>query len=401
MQSPNSDFSPVKAEERILVLDALRGFALLGVILINLWSFSGYSWLSPDQKQELPTYWIDQWVDILLSVLINTKFITLFSILFGVGFAIQLDRAKAKGIAFKAYFLKRMLLLLLIGCFHAYLFWFGDILRHYALSGIMLLFVIHWSDKWILWLGLFFAVILTALLFILNGLLFSASSPPVGELSLPQQILQVFGTGNYFEVLKLNWIIDPFNNFLKDAPITFAATIGKFLLGYWMGRIGLFVQPQRFQSLLSKWLWWGISFGVLGSVAFWALNNGHLELNSPWLLWMPFAIAAALVLHSLFYLSFFVYLFNTIKGRSLLQIFIPVGKMALTNYFVQSLIGLFLFYGFLPGFHWFGKVGAFYLLLLGLLIFTFQIIWSTWWLKINQQGPIEWLWRKMAYNNLN
>src|SRR5215218_8001085 len=163
-------FSPVLKEERIQVLDILRGFASLGILLVNIHAFADTGWLTPEQERALPTHSIDRIVQTVIDIFVDTKFITIFSVLFGVGFAIQLERAKAAGVPFKSYFARRMVILLLFACLHAYVFWFGDIIRDYVLAGFFLLLVTSWSQKAVLRLALFFAVFLTASVFILNSI---------------------------------------------------------------------------------------------------------------------------------------------------------------------------------------------------------------------------------------
>ena len=215
-------------------MDALRGLALLGIITANLGSFSGYTYLSPEARQALPTFALDRVVDPLLHIFIDSKFSTIFSMLFGVGFALQLEKARAKGVVFRPYFAKRMLLLLTLACLHAYLLWFGDIIRFYALAGLSLLLVAHWTEKKLLLAGLVLTVVLTPVIFILNEVVLY--HPPIpGDLSL-QGILNAFRHGTHGQVLAANWQLDEVRNFWQRAPLTIASTTGKVLIGFWMGK---------------------------------------------------------------------------------------------------------------------------------------------------------------------
>jgi uncharacterized protein len=392
---PVASFAPVAGTDRIALLDGLRGLALLGIITANLWSFSGYAYLSPAGKQALPTFGLDQWLDPLLHILIDSKFSTIFSMLFGVGFALQLRRAEAKQVAFRSYFAKRMLLLFTVAGLHAYLLWFGDILRFYALAGLALLLVVHWTEKKLLISGLVLTVFITPVIFILNEAVMD-HPPAAGALSL-QGLLDTFQNGTYRQVLAANWQLDDIRNFQEGALLTIASTTGKVLIGFWMGRKGVFNQPQQFAGLLRQWFWLGLLLGIPASIGYWAVTTGHLKLDSLWLLWLPFAVAGGMVLQSLFYISAFIKAFAHSQGRSWLQIFVPVGKMSLTSYLMQTVICLFLFYGYLPGSHLMGGVGAASLLLLGIVIFALQVVFCHWWLQAHQQGPVEWLWRRLAY----
>lgn len=391
-------FAPSSGKERIALMDGLRGLALLGIITANLASFSGYAYLSLEARQVLPSFALDRLIDPLLHVFIDSKFSTIFSMLFGVGFALQLEKALAKGVVFRPYFAKRTLLLLTLACLHAYLLWFGDILRFYALAGLSLLLVAHWPEKKLLRAGLVLTVILTPIIFILNESVLSHPSTQ-GDLSF-QGILSAFRHGTYGQVLAANWQLDEVRNFWQGAPQTIASTTGKVLIGFWMGRKGIFRHPEKHRPLLRRWFWAGLLLGLPSSVAYWAVKTGHLNLDSLWLLWLPFAVAGGMILQSLFYISSFVQAWGRGQGFSLLKIFVPVGKMALTNYLLQTVVGLFLFYGYLPGPHLMGQVGSASLLLLGVLIFALQVFFSHWWLRSYQQGPVEWLWRRLAYAGL-
>jgi uncharacterized protein len=319
--------------------------------------------------------------------------------LFGVGFALQLQRAQAKEVNFRRYFAKRMLFLLTLACLHAYLLWFGDIIRFYALAGLMLLLVLHWSDKKLLLSGLLLAVIVTPVLFILNQVVFD-HPPAAGDLSI-QAILDTFRNGTYRQVLAANWQLDEIRNFWEGALLTISSTLGKVLIGFWIGRKGIFNQPQKYKGLLKGWFFLGLLLGIPSSIAYWAVKTGHLNLDSLWLMWLPFAVAGGMILHSLFYVSAFIQAFAYRQGFSLLQIFVPVGKMSLTSYLMHTIVCVFLFYGYLPGFHLMGKVGSASLLLLGIVIFALQVVFSHWWLQSHKQGPVEWIWRRLAYASQN
>jgi uncharacterized protein len=392
--APPPGFGPVRSIDRIQVLDALRGLCLIGIVTANLWNFSGYAFLPEPQAAQLFTSALDRLFYAGLHVLIDSKFSTIFSILFGVGFSIQLARADQKP-GFTGYFAKRMLLLLAIGCLHAYVFWHGDIIRYYATAGLLLLLVRHWSDRSLLIAAVLLIAVLTPIIFILNEVF----AVPAADGLTGAQILAAFATGTYPDVFRMNWRLDDMRNYRDALPLTVVSTTGKVMLGYWMGRIGLFTNPQGHRPLLKRWFWGGVLVGIPSSAGYWAVKAGTLSLT-PALVWLPFVIAGGMVLQSLFYISAFVQVFQQPRWSQVLRLFIPVGKMALTNYLTQTLIGLFLFYGYLPGPRLMGQVGPANLLLLGITIYALQVVFSHWWLRTHEQGPVEWLWRKLSYRNL-
>src|ERR1043165_9682017 len=163
-------FQPVQRSERVRVVDGLRGLALVAILFANV-PFAGNTDLIYQARSfVVGNHGTDKLLEGIFHLLIDKKFVAIFSILFGFGFYVQLKRAEERGIAFRKYFLIRMLLLLIIACIHAYFLWFGDIIRDYAICGMLVLLVYKWSPKKILITGLLFAVLGTAIVFILNGI---------------------------------------------------------------------------------------------------------------------------------------------------------------------------------------------------------------------------------------
>jgi uncharacterized protein len=297
-------------------------------------------------------------------------------------------------VSFGKFYLGRMAVLFLLGCGHAYLLWFGDIVRHYALLGIALLAVGRLSTRAIFGLACVCIGILTPLVFILNGVLAIETSPgQVDGLPLAAFVFQTFTQGSYPQILRANWIIDPLHNFAQDMPLALVSMFGKMLLGVWLARIGFFRNPAAHESLLRQWLWWGGTAGVLGSVAFWAIRKGWLLVEEPWMLPLVFLVSACLVLHSLFYVALFVKLYAGKPGAVLLRFLVPVGRMALSNYFGQTLLAFGLFYG--TGLV--GKVGPAGLLGWAVVLFAVQVLLSRWWMSRYAFGPVEWVWRLLSY----
>ncbi|MGH8026406.1 MAG: DUF418 domain-containing protein, partial [Pseudoxanthomonas sp.] len=156
--------SPSAEGERLELIDALRGFALAGVLLVNLGSFTLYAFLDEGARTALPTAGFDRVADAIKSLLVDEKAITLFSMLFGLGFALQLQRAEAQGSTGLRLYLRRIGVLLLFGVVHSYLFWWGDILLIYALMGLLLVLCRKLSSRGLLVLGLSVALLLPALI---------------------------------------------------------------------------------------------------------------------------------------------------------------------------------------------------------------------------------------------
>ena len=135
--------------------------------------------------------------------------------------------------------------------------------------------------------------------------------------------------------------------------------------------------------------------GLPASYTFWMITSGRLELD-PSLLWLPFAIITGLLLQSLFYISAFIQLFQYASMRKFLGLFAPVGKMALTNYLLQTLFYLLVFFHWTNGLNIYGKLSQPATYAIALLLYGIQVAISHWWLATHQQGPVEWLWRRMV-----
>ena len=154
-----NSLSPVKPSERYVILDALRGFALIGIILANYPEFSLYTFKTAEEAAAMPTAGIDRVVKFLQYVLVDGKFYTLFSLLFGIGFSIIISHAQAKGVAGFRLFYRRMAVLMLIGFVHLMFIWSGDILMLYALMGMALPLFRHMGDKALLRWAAFFLLL--------------------------------------------------------------------------------------------------------------------------------------------------------------------------------------------------------------------------------------------------
>lgn len=377
-------FQPTNNSNRIEVVDALRGFALLGVLFANI-PFGG-------DPPIVSVY--DETIHFLYNFLISKKFITIFSMLFGFGFFIQFSRAKEKVINFNGYFLKRMGLLFLIGCIHSFVLWNGDIIMSYAFGGVFLLLLRNWSVKKLILLAIVFNVILTGATFIGNSALgwavYDYDFAIVTDLAL---------TNSYLEYLKMNWITSPWVNFLNDMPLTLFFTFGNMLIGMILGKIGFFNAENGLKRLKKWFVILGVILGIPASYYFHLVMTGKLELDLP-LLWVPFAIIVGMLFQSLAYITLFAELYRVGIIRKILSGFKYVGKTALTNYLSQSVFYLIVIYHCTNLFQLFGKLSEPETYLLATLFFILQSFTSYFWLKTWSQGPMEYLWKKMSYSTI-
>jgi uncharacterized protein len=168
---------PVSADDRIELLDVLRGFALSGVLLANMTWFTGTTFMPPELVAERPLAFIDGILEYGLRLLVRDKFITIFAFLFGLGFAMQLIRAQERGTRVERVYVRRMFALLAIGVAHGMLLWEGDILVFYALMGFALMLFRNASDRMLLRTG--FGLVIATPLIVTGGLVqLPPLSPP-------------------------------------------------------------------------------------------------------------------------------------------------------------------------------------------------------------------------------
>jgi len=374
-------FVPTHKQERISSVDALRGFALFGILLANI-PYGGDYGITPEDGKLVVWFF---------NLILSNKFISIFSMLFGFGFYIQLTRAAEKKIDFRRYFIIRMVLLFVIGSLHGYLLWNGDIIRTYALGGMFLLLVHRWPLRRLVVLAVVFNVFLTGIIFIGND----ALGWRVYDYDYALAV-EHYRTPSYLRYLQINFIMDPWNNFLKDMPLTLSFTFGNMLLGLILAKIDFFRMKETLSKLYRILILLGATVGIASSFIYALLMMGKLELD--WnMIWLPFVLAAGLILQSLFYVSLFLKLYERKRIRRFLRVFDPVGKTALSNYILQTLFFLFFFFHLKYTIKLIGSLNNFQTVLVGTLLFALQVFLSNLWLRRHQQGPIEYLWKKISY----
>jgi len=390
--APTPDITPLLQTERHEFLDALRGFALLGIILANMISLSLYLYLPEEAKARLTTAPVDKGLDFLELVFIEAKFYTIFSVLFGIGFSILLTRTEAKGIRFSGFFLRRMFFLLLIGALHAVLFWHNDILMAYALCGALLLPFVRASDG---------AILLASAVALLSPFVIKCfGGLPPDLLTAPRDWLfarfgftlsgrvATWSEGSWGDIGLLNFSAS-FGQL--DYLVTSGMLLkifGCFLIGFCLGRSAVHARLDGLAPALRRVAVGGLVLGL-------PLNAVYARtFESESLLHEGVAAIGVLPL-SAGYVSLLALLWLRGGGRRLLGAFIPVGRMALTNYVAQSAMCMFIFRGVGLGLG--GDVGPAVYLPIGLAIYALQVALSRLWLRQFQFGPLEWLWRTLTY----
>jgi uncharacterized protein len=401
---PTTAVGPVSTVERIQVIDILRGFALFGILLVNM-AFFKSSW-GPEQinvnaEQSL----LDRGATLLINLLAEGKFFTLFSFLFGLGFAIQMLRAQDKGVRFVPRFLRRLLVLLLIGLIHMLLIWYGDILVSYALIGFLLILFRNRSPRALLiWAAVLLLpqTLLTAagisLIEIARTTPEAAAAIAPAETEMLSQLttthaqdIAVYGGGSYPAIVAYRLASLPFT--LIGSLVSAPTILAMFLLGLYVGKRGIVRDVMAHEAFLRRVRLWGLLLGLIVSGGVILLQQQLSLFSTFYTQFLNIALAGPLL--SMGYAATIVLLAQQETWRTRLAPLAATGRMALTNYLLQSLIFTTIFYGYGLGF--FGQVGAATGLLLTIVIYALQIPLSAWWLRRFQFGPIEWLWRSLTY----
>jgi uncharacterized protein len=392
------DLAPIARAERLDHVDAIRGLALFGVLLVNLYTHAELV-LTEASVAAMPTAAIDPLFGFVIEVLWEGKAQALFSMLFGFGFALQMQRLSARGADATAVYLRRLGILLVLGFAHLFLVFIGDILHLYALMGFALLLARPLSDRVLLWAGL----ALSILAWPVFHLWLAASAPPGGDPPLEQVwaqgvvIRDALFRGNDYPAFVAEAWRGNFAEYLATPMFaTFCAYVfGRFLLGYWVARRGFLTDPDAHAALLSRLrpqlLWGGLAMSLAARSL---ISAGDAVPSAAEPLVSVLDEASKLVLAA-GYALWIVHLVRAGLSERLTRGLGAVGRMALTNYLAHSLVYLFVLYGF--GLGLLPYTGALVSLALALGVFALQIALSRWWLARRRFGPAEYLWRWATY----
>ncbi len=376
---------------RIADVDALRGFALLGILQVNIMAFASVFYGLPTGEPE-QSFGFNDLVHVFISTIFEMKFYLLFSFLFGYSVTLQMQSAVRAREAFVPRFLRRQAGLWVIGLLHAVLLFHGDILSTYAILGVVLLLWRNSADRTLLKSAIWL-ISITAILWASLGVL----QWMVGEVQDPAQDLLnaqyaytayngSFGSVimQHINELKLMWLI----LLLIQAPCALAM----FLLGFLAGKHQFLAQPDQYRPYLKQAIKAGLFIGLPAS-----LITALTALFSTGTYWEIFGLALSLVTAPFLtfgIIALMLKFFGTERGLFWRDALAPAGRMALSNYLLQSLICGFIFYGY--GLALIDQTTAIGNVLIGLLIFAFQLFFSHWWMKHYYYGPLEWLLRALT-----
>ncbi len=375
---------------RLYVVDALRGFAIVSIMLLhNLEHFDFYY---------APSYFpvwlktLDKGIWDSLFFIFAGKSYAIFALLFGLTFFIQSNNQENRGKDFRARFAWRLLLLLGFGIINS-AFYQGDILTIYAIIGFGLIPVAKLSNKVVLGIAIFLMLQPYEWINLVSGLL-----DPTKEMQNPiswayfGRMVDYIPKSSFIDTLTgnlANGRIAVFNWSWENGRVF--QTLSLFMLGMLAGRKYLFkVSPENKQFWVKVLVYAAIAFIPLyiikNGVGTWfdseAIRRPLLTIVTSW---TNFAFMLVLV-------SGFVLLFQIQSFYRILNVFSPIGRMSLSNYIIQSMLGAFIYYGFGLGLYQY--TGATYCLLIGITLAILQGMFSSWWMRRHRQGPLERIWHK-------
>ena len=400
MSSPSAG-RPAPTAERIQSLDVLRGFAVLGILIVNIQGFARVfsAYMNPPSAGGFEG--AEVWLWSVVYLFADTKFISIFSMLFGAGMAMMSDRLAARGVAGTGLHYRRQFWLLVIGLAHAYLIWHGDILVAYALCGFILYPLRNLSPRRLLWIG-GCAVAFLVPLWGLTGL--SVPAWPAEDLAVaaaewspPPEArdaeIAAF-RGTWTEQLRVRAPVALTVQTTAFLGLFLWRAGGLMLVGMALYRLGV-LAASRSDVFYRRMAVIGLATGLPLAAAGVAYKLHH-----------EFAFEKAMFQGALFnyagsvgvFLGYVALVMLAVKSGwfpGLQRRLAATGRMALTNYIAQSVICSLIFYG--HGLGMFERVGAPGRLGIVVGIWVAQLLWSPWWLARFRFGPLEWFWRSLSY----
>jgi uncharacterized protein len=389
----------------MVVLDALRGLALFGILVINMRLFSGWIYMPESLRVGLTSplgeavWFAEDWFAL-------HKFYSLFSLLFGIGFAIQLTRAEQREVAFAPIYFRRMLVLFLFGVAHLLVLYPWDILHLYALCGLVLL-ALRRLDRSALVLGALLIVVppvIGRVLIVESG---GALDPQVAFAAWGERVMSASG----YDVGRASWHVSAEGSWAdlvhrnlanwvyRTGDILergfFFQVLGTFLLGLWAGRRlmeGRLLDEPRF---LGRILCWGLAIGLPLNLLLASMIDGGVRPYTSDQIRLEILRAFGVAPLACAYAAGFALLWRFGPMRRLLGVLVPSGRAALTNYVGQSLLAILLFYG--VGFGLAGTLGPAGWTLAAAGVFAVQAALSALWLRVFRYGPLESVWRRLTY----
>lgn len=378
---------------RVVLVDFLRGFALMGIVLIHC--VEHFDFFAKPETNFLFSAQTDDWVINTVFLLISGKAYSIFALMFGFSFFIQMNRQENKGVDFRGRFLWRLTLLLTMGFIHSLLYK-GDILHIYALIGFVLVALYKVNTKILVTLSILLALQIPLCINLFQSLV----NPDYQYIKtigagLFMEGNNTFANGSFWDVVQFNfwkgrldvWGWTYYNG-------RYLQLLALFIMGLVIGRLKYFENIATYRQkalkllglavlliiglILTKNMLLAGSFNDTQKELFSAIFNSYLGV--------VYTGAIILILIQI-YIAF--------SNWAIIQNLANYGRMSLTNYITQAVLGVIFFYGY--GFAMFKYMGSTWSILYGAAFLTLQIAFSKYWLKHYKYGPLEWFWRACTF----
>ncbi|WP_431029222.1 DUF418 domain-containing protein [Lysinibacillus sp. LZ02] len=385
------NFQPTQLNERVATIDIIRGFSLLGILLVNIFGFY------LPQPYIMLNEWFTEAIDIIwhqaLDIYVQSSFYPLFSMLFGYGLAMQYMKAQRVGTNFYKFAPKRLLILFVVGMLHALLLWWGDIIAMYAFCGFFVIALMRKNSGVLLTIALILQMLmhgLYILLFSMQGILNAEMTETAVDIQRVQNAITAYATGGY---------IDAFMQRLHDLSMQMS-----FLM--WFSSLFMILPFMLIGAAAAKWqlierakelkgLW--ITLAIVATVVGLFIKSAPTTFSYTYLLYYLKIYVGGPIL-SVGYIAIFVVLCFVPAIVKVLSPLAKIGRMSMTMYILQSVICTTIFYNY--GFGLYGKIDVPTAVYIAVGIFVVQIILAELWLSKFKQGPLEAAVKKLTYRKM-
>ena len=385
---------PIRSKNRVVLLDVFRGFAIFGIFMVNI-EIMNCMFVHEEEFKSLWNAPIDKLIFRINQLFFYSKFFPIFSFLFGIGLSMQalkIERKKGS----KSFFFRRMLILFVIGCAHITFLWSGDVVHLYALLGGGVAYLVKVPNRVLLGLSvglLIFPFFPDVLNWGMEAFKFQPNA--VMQNYAPTDLIHSIREGGYWELVRFRWV-----EYVSNLPLLLAffapIALSMFVLGLWLGKYVGIHNLQALANRITPYAWWILVLVSFYRVIFLVYRHDVLPLLSDGFHFLVFHVMQVSdAITGVLYLWAITKLWKFLWIQKILGELRYVGQMALTNYLLQSAIGLFLFTS--VGLGWYNTLSPLQLVIVVLVVFFLQAVLSKLWLSFFLYGPLEWGWRCMSY----
>ncbi|MGE8205185.1 DUF418 domain-containing protein [Heyndrickxia sp. NPDC080065] len=378
---------PTQLNERISSLDVLRGFSLLGIFLINMMSFqSPILYYDPHQWWKDADQSLFEWIQIF----VQASFYPIFAMMFGYGLVLLREKTIRKGMIYNKIVSKRLLTLLVIGIIHAFFIWSGDILINYALFGFLLIPMLKWSGKVLMAAGLaifFIPNMLFSLLLMITAIISGQDVSTFSDINSVTKSIETYATGSYWDITIQRFIDWYMVNGTENIVFLLISIIPLMMIGAGAAKLSWLQKAHLEKKKWSIILCISILLGVcLKSLP--SLIDSNLAYH-----YIQQTLGGTIL--SFAYISLIILLTTNILTKKVLSPFASAGRMSLTIYLTQSIVGTLIFYSY--GLGLYSKMTLGTSMLLAIIIFFIQVVVAEIWFSKFKYGPMEKVWRFFTY----